>query len=89
MSKYKTIDVWNHCFGNAQEVYDYAGRLIEEAGLKGFNVGDAEVSQKHANFIINTGNAKGSEIKELILKIQKTVKEKFDIELKAEQEFVE
>ena len=68
---------------------DYAGRLIEEAGLKGYNVGDAEVSQKHANFIINTGNAKGSEIKELILKIQKTVKEKFDIELKAEQEFVE
>lgn len=68
---------------------DYAGRLIEEAGLKGFGIGDALVSQKHANFIINAGNAKGSEIKELILKIKEIVKEKFDIELKSEQEFVE
>ena len=68
---------------------DYAGRLVEDIGYKGKNVGDAVVSTKHANFIINKGNAKGSDIKALILDIQKKVKEKHNIELKIEQEFVE
>lgn len=68
---------------------DYAGRLIEEIGYKGHRVGDAEVSMKHANFIINVGNAKGEDIKKLILEIKEQVKEKYDIELKCEQEFVE
>ena len=68
---------------------DYAGRLIEEIGYKGRRVGDAEVSMKHANFIINVGNAKGEDIKKLILEIKEQVKEKYDIELKCEQEFVE
>ena len=44
---------------------------------------------KHANFIINVGNAKGEDIKKLILEIKEQVKEKYDIELKCEQEFVE
>ncbi len=68
---------------------DYAGRLIEEAGFKGKKHGGAMVSTKHANFVINVGNATGEDIKELILEIQKTIKEKYDIELKIEQEFVE
>ena len=68
---------------------DYAGRLVESLGLKGKGIGDAVVSDKHANFIINKGNAKGEEIKELIRSIQKQVKEKYDIDLKVEQEFVE
>ena len=68
---------------------NYAGRLIEEIGYKGHRVGDAEVSMKHANFIINVGNAKGEDIKKLILEIKEQVKEKYDIELKCEQEFVE
>lgn len=68
---------------------DFAGRLIEEIGYKGYSIGEAEVSKKHANFIINKGNAKGDDIKKLILEIQEKIKEKYGIELKIEQEFVE
>ena len=68
---------------------DYAGRLIEEIGYKGKNVGGAQVSEKHANFIINTGGATGSDICSLINDIKKNVKKKYDIDLKVEQEFVE
>lgn len=68
---------------------DSAWRLIEGIGYKGKKVGDAMVSTKHANFIINTGHASGDDIKKLILEIQKKVKSKYDIDLKVEQEFVE
>ena len=68
---------------------DYAGRLIEEIGYKGYRIGDAEVSTKHANFIINTGSASGEDIKQLILDIKSKIKERYDIDLKVEQEFVE
>lgn len=68
---------------------DFAGRLIEEIGYKGKSIGGAQVSEKHANFIINTGNATGEEVKELINDIKKKIKEKYNIELKVEQEFVE
>lgn len=63
----------------------YAGELIEKANLKGYHIGGAEVSTKHANFIVNRGNAKGKEIIELINKIQKEIKEKDNVELKLEQ----
>lgn len=68
---------------------DFAGRLIEEIGYKGKSIGGAQVSEKHANFIINTGNATGEEVKELINDIKNKIKEKYNIELKVEQEFVE
>lgn len=68
---------------------DYAGRLIEELGYKGKGIGDAIVSEKHANFIINKGHASGDDIKKLILEIQEKVKTTYGIELKVEQEFVE
>ena len=68
---------------------DFAGRLIEEIGYKGKSIGGAMVSMKHANFIINNGNAKGEEIKELINEIKEKVKEKYNIDLHVEQEFVE
>ncbi len=68
---------------------DFAGRLIEECGLKGTNVNNAYVSEKHANFIIIKGEANGKDIKELINKIKSTIKEKYDIDLKVEQEIVE
>ncbi len=55
---------------------DYAGRLIEEVGLKGHRIGGAEVSMKHGNFIINTGAASSKEIIQLIEEIKKKVKEK-------------
>jgi len=68
---------------------DFAGRLIEEIGYKGYSIGDACVSEKHANFIINKGHANGDDIKKLIVEIQEKVKEKYGVELKIEQEFVE
>ncbi len=68
---------------------DYAGRLIEEIGYKGKRVGGAEVSMKHANFIINVGGATGSDISSLIFDIKSRVKESYGIDLKVEQEIVE
>jgi UDP-N-acetylmuramate dehydrogenase len=68
---------------------DYAGRLIEEIGYKGKNIGGAYVSEKHANFIVNKGGASANDIKQLISKIQEEIKNKYDIELILEQEIVE
>ena len=68
---------------------DYAGRLIEEIGYKGKSIGGAQVSEKHANFIINKGGATGNDVYSLIKDIKKNVKEKYNIDLKVEQEIVE
>ena len=67
---------------------DYAWRLIDVCGLKGYRIGDAEVSVKHANFIINKGNATGKDIHDLILFVKETVKKETGVDLKVEQEFV-
>ena len=67
----------------------YAGKLIEDIGYKGKRKGDAMVSLKHANFIVNVGNASGDDIKALILEIKEKVKEEYNVDLKVEQEFVE
>lgn len=61
-----------------------AGKLIEESGCKGWRVGGAEVSEEHANFIINTGNASAMDIYKLIKKIQDEVSSKTGIELETE-----
>lgn len=63
---------------------DYAARLIEAAGLKGFAIGGACVSTKHANFIVNTGNATATDIEELIYTVQHKVKEYQGVELLTE-----
>lgn len=63
----------------------HAGELIEKCGLKGYSVNGALVSLKHANFIVNTGNAKGKDIVDLIDKIKKEVKKQFDVDLILEQ----
>jgi UDP-N-acetylmuramate dehydrogenase len=63
---------------------NYAGYLIEKAGLKGFRVGDAMVSNLHAGFIVNIGNATSADAIQLIDHIQKTVKQQFNIELEPE-----
>lgn len=64
---------------------NYASKLIEECGLKGLRIGDAEVSTKHCGFIINKGNAKSSDIYNLILKIKEDVYKKTSIDLELEQ----
>lgn len=67
---------------------DYAGRLIEELGYKGLVKGGAQVSEKHANFVVNRKNASGKDVRDLILFLKQQVKEKYNIELKIEQEFI-
>ncbi len=62
----------------------FAGQLIEECGLKGLQVGEAQISVKHANFIINLGNATFNDVNELIEIMQKTVQEQKGIELELE-----
>lgn len=67
---------------------DFAGRLIEQAGLKGTQVGDAQISDLHANFFINRGNATARDIFNLIELVQRTVKTKFGVALELEIELV-
>lgn len=62
----------------------YAGKLIEDAGLKGAKIGDAKVSEKHCGFIVNTGNATANDIIALINLVKKQVKERFGVELQPE-----
>jgi len=61
-----------------------AGKLIEEAGLKGTRIGDAQISQKHANFIVNIGAARATDVILLIKKIQQTVFKRNGIQLELE-----
>jgi UDP-N-acetylmuramate dehydrogenase len=63
---------------------DHAARLIEAAGLKGFRVGDAVVSEKHANFIINEGHATATELEQVIRHVQRTVRSVHGIALETE-----
>lgn len=65
---------------------DYAGRLIEECNLKGYIKGGAKISDMHANFIVNYNNATSSDVKDLIELAKLKVHEKFNIDLKCEQE---
>ena len=63
---------------------DYAARLIESCGLKGESINDAQISEKHANFIINKGNARSSDVEALIEKIQETVFKQCHVALETE-----
>lgn len=65
-----------------------AAKLIEDCGLKGFGLGGAKISEKHANFIINTGHAASGDYISLCKKIKNSVMEKFGIELKREVIFL-
>jgi UDP-N-acetylmuramate dehydrogenase len=65
-----------------------AGRLIDQCGLKGYRVGDAQVSHLHANIIINLGSASAADIRQLIADIQQRVAEKFDQQLEPEIGFI-
>lgn len=66
----------------------FAGELIENLGLKGMKHGGAMISDKHANFIVNSGNAKSEDIKYLIDYAKDKVLEKYNVEMIVEQEFV-
>ena len=65
-----------------------AGQLIEAAGLKGFRVGDAQVSEKHANFIVNLGDARADDVMALIGQVRRTVQAKAGVKLELELKIV-
>ena len=67
---------------------DFAGRLIEAAGLKGQSVGQAQISERHANFIVNLGGAKAADVRQLMESAQREVRRRFNIELVPEVKFV-
>jgi UDP-N-acetylmuramate dehydrogenase len=69
-------------------VMNSAGRLIENCGLKGLRIGNAEISQKHANFIVNLGNASAIDVLQLIRKVQEEVHAKFDVMLELEVKLI-
>ncbi len=66
----------------------FAGKMIEDIGLKGLTKGGAQISNKHANFIINIGGATAEDIKDLIEFVQTAVYDNYGVKLKVEQEFV-
>ena len=66
----------------------FAGKLIEDCGLKGLTVGGAQVSQKHAGFIVNIGGATCEDVKRLIEKIQTTVLQQTGVKLECEIRFL-
>jgi len=68
---------------------DFAGRLIDEAGLKGFRVGDVEVSSLHANFFVNTGCATASQVLTLVARVEEEVERRFGVRLVREFELWE
>lgn len=81
---FKNVGAKQGIYGQENQGLTSAGYLIEAAGLKGTKVGGAEVSQKHASFIINTGGATAAQIIELIKIVKKKVKAKFGVELELE-----
>ncbi|MDD2376952.1 MAG: UDP-N-acetylmuramate dehydrogenase [Clostridia bacterium] len=66
----------------------FVGKLIQDCNLRGVSIGGAQVSEKHTGFIVNKGNATCEDVRNLIKHIQKTVYEKFSVELKTEVEFI-
>ena len=66
----------------------YAGQLIMEAGLRGFQCGGAKVSDKHCGFVINTGNATAEDVRKLIREVQARVKNQFNVDLETEVLFL-
>ena len=62
----------------------FAGKLIDDSGLRGYQIGGAKISQKHCGFVVNAGNATAKDVTELITAVSKQVKEKYGVELEAE-----
>jgi UDP-N-acetylmuramate dehydrogenase len=82
---------WNFpCCGSVfrNPLPNYAGQLIETSGLKGTQIGGAQISEMHANFIVNAGDAKAKDVLDLIRFIQKTIKEKHGVDLQTEVEII-
>lgn len=82
---------WNHpCAGSIfrNPIPYFAGDLIEKAGLRGYQIGGAQISEMHGNFIINTGGASAQNVLSLIALIKQTIKDKFGVEMHTEVEII-
>ncbi|HDX9589416.1 TPA: UDP-N-acetylmuramate dehydrogenase [Bacillus pseudomycoides] len=82
---------WNHpCAGSIfrNPLPNYAGNLVEKAGLRGYQIGGAKISEMHGNFIVNTGAASAQDVLDLIAFVKKTIKEQFGINMYTEVEII-
>lgn len=75
-------------FKNPKNIEFTAGQLIDRSGLRGCRIGDAQISEKHGNFIINLGQARARDVLELIDLAKDKVREKFDVELELEVKYI-
>ena len=66
----------------------FAGKLIMDAGLRGFRIGGAQVSEKHCGFVINVGNASSADVREVIDEVRERVKQQFGVTLEPEVVFL-
>lgn len=87
----KETQPWNFpCAGSIfrNPLPHYAGKLIEDAGLKGYQIGGAKISEMHGNFIVNAGNAKAKDVLDLIQYIKDTIQNMYGIKMETEVEIV-
>ncbi|WP_442599411.1 UDP-N-acetylmuramate dehydrogenase [Neobacillus sp. D3-1R] len=87
----KETQPWNYpCAGSIfrNPLPNYAGKLIEVAGLKGFSIGGAKISDMHGNFIINAGNAKAADVLALIQYVKDTIYNLYEIHMETEVEII-
>ncbi|MBU8877726.1 UDP-N-acetylmuramate dehydrogenase [Bacillus sp. FJAT-29790] len=87
----KETQPWNFpCAGSIfrNPLPNYAGKLIEDAGLKGYSIGGAKISDMHGNFIVNTGNAKAEDVLALIQHVKDTIRDLYNIKIETEVEII-
>ena len=87
----KVTQPWNFpCAGSIfrNPLPYYAGRLVEDAGLKGYRIGGAQISDMHGNFIINAGNAKAEDVLQLIDYVKKTIYDSYNVIMETEVEII-
>ncbi|MGX6442036.1 UDP-N-acetylmuramate dehydrogenase [Neobacillus sp. K501] len=87
----KETQPWNFpCAGSIfrNPLPQYAGKLIEEAGLKGYQIGGAKISEMHGNFIVNAGNATANDVLALIQHVKDTIDQLFGVKMETEVEII-
>jgi UDP-N-acetylmuramate dehydrogenase len=87
----KDTQPWNYpCAGSIfrNPLPNYAGQLIEAAGLKGYSIGGAQISEMHGNFIVNAGNAKAQDVLDLIEYVKNKIREQHKVEMETEVEII-
>ncbi|HYK72464.1 MAG TPA: UDP-N-acetylmuramate dehydrogenase [Pseudoneobacillus sp.] len=87
----KETQPWNYpCAGSIfrNPLPNYAGKLIESAGLKGFSIGGAKISEMHGNFIVNAGNATAADVLSLIQHVKDTIYDLYEVHMETEVEIV-